>query len=91
MDLGLNGRKAIISGANRGIGLTIAQHFAAEGIALALLGRNEQGLADAADQVRAKHPTAQVCMVEMDLERPQTINPAVESSVNQLGGVDILV
>lgn len=38
MDLGLNDRKAIISGANRGIGLTIAQHFAAEGIALALLG-----------------------------------------------------
>ena len=91
MDLGLNGRKAIISGANRGIGLTIAQHFAAEGMALALLGRNEKGLADAARQVRAKHPAAKVFAVVMDLEQPQTIKPAVESSVRQLGGVDILV
>ncbi len=91
MDLGLHGRKAIISGANRGIGLTIAEHFAAEGVALALLGRNEAGLTDAAAQVRAKHPAAKVCTVVMDLEQPQTINPAVEASVTQLGGVDILV
>ncbi len=91
MDLGLKGRKAIISGANRGIGLTIAQHFAHEGIVLALLGRNEKGLAEAAAQVRTQHPAANVVTVVMDLEQPQTINAAVESAVQQLGGVDILV
>ena len=91
MDLGLKGRKAIISGANRGIGLTIAEHFAAEGIDLALLGRNEKELADAAAQVRAKHASVRVFTAVMDLEQPQTINPAVESAVRQLGGVDILV
>ena len=77
MDLGLKGKKAIISGANRGIGLTIAQHFAAEGIALALLGRNEKGLADAATQVRTQRPAVKVVTVVMDLEQPQTINAAV--------------
>jgi len=91
MDLGLTGRKAIISGANRGIGLTIAQAFAAEGVNVALLGRNEKGLADAISQLRAKYPTAIVISAVMDLEQPQTIKPAVETSVQQLDGVDILV
>jgi NAD(P)-dependent dehydrogenase (short-subunit alcohol dehydrogenase family) len=91
MDLGLKGRKAIISGANRGIGLTIAQHFAAEGIDVALLGRNEKELGEAAVQVRAKYPAVRVVTAVMDLEQPQTISPAVESAVQQLGGVDILV
>lgn len=91
MDLNLKDKKAVISGANRGIGLTIAHHYAAEGIQLALLGRNEKGLADAAAEVRAKHPAAKVITVVMDLEQPQTIKPAAESAVTQLGGVDILV
>lgn len=91
MDFHLTGKRAIISGANRGIGLTIAHHYAAEGIAVALLGRNESALADAAAEVRAKQPAAKVFTVVMDLEQPQTIKPAVEASVRQLGGVDILV
>lgn len=91
MDLSLSGRKAIISGANRGIGLTIAHHYAAEGIQLALLGRNEQGLAAAAADVRAKCPGARVVTVVVDLEQPQRIKPAAEAAVAQLGGVDILV
>ena len=87
----LKGRKAIISGANRGIGLTIAQHFTVEGIDVALLGRNEKELAEAVAQVRGRHSAVNVCMEVMDLEQRQTINPAVESAVRQLGGVDILV
>ena len=55
MELGLNGRKAVISGANRGIGRTIAQAFAAEGIAVAALGREvtqtHQSNTDLADEV----------------------------------------
>lgn len=41
MELGLANRKAIISGGNRGIGRTIAQFLAREGVHVALLGRNE--------------------------------------------------
>src|SRR5262245_51551969 len=91
MELGLKGRKAVISGANRGIGLTIAMAFAAEGVQLALLGRNENGLNDAASAVRRKYPSKKVITAVVDLEQPQTIKPAVESAVGQLGGVDILV
>ncbi len=91
MELGLNGRKAIISGANRGIGLTIGLAFAAEGMPLALLGRNENGLADAAAEVLRRYPAAKVATAVMDLEQPQTIKPAVESAVRELGGVDVLV
>ncbi len=91
MDLNLKGKKAIISGANRGIGLTIAHAFAAEGMSLALLGRNAQGLADAASEVRTRCPSATVVTAVVDLEQPQTIDPAVASVVQALGGVDVLV
>jgi NAD(P)-dependent dehydrogenase (short-subunit alcohol dehydrogenase family) len=91
MDLNLKGKKAIISGANRGIGLTIAHHYAGEGIDVALLGRNNKALVEAAAEVRARHSAANVVTVLVDLEQPHTIKPAAESAVRQLGGVDILV
>ncbi|MCL2428622.1 MAG: SDR family NAD(P)-dependent oxidoreductase, partial [Alphaproteobacteria bacterium] len=40
MDLGLRGRKALITGASRGIGRAIAEHFVEEGTAVAICARN---------------------------------------------------
>jgi NAD(P)-dependent dehydrogenase (short-subunit alcohol dehydrogenase family) len=42
----LAGKKCIITGASRGIGLAIAQRFAAEGAACTLIGRNKDTLED---------------------------------------------
>ena len=91
MDLALNGRKAIISGANRGIGRTIALAYAAEGVHLALLGRNREACAALAQEIHAAHPGLRCVSVHVDLERPESIKPAVEESVRALGGLDILV
>lgn len=91
MELGLKNRKAVISGANRGIGRTIALAFAQEGMHLALLGRNEQACAALADEIVAQGRGVKAVAVRMDLEQPETIDPAMEKAVAALGGVDVLV
>ena len=91
MDLALANRKAIISGANRGIGRCIALSFAAEGVHLALLGRNREACSALAQEITGSHPDIRCTAVYVDLEQPQTIKPAVEASVRALGGLDILV
>lgn len=91
MDLKLAGRKAVISGANRGIGRSIALAYAAEGIHLALLGRNREACTALAQEISKAHPKLTCVAVHVDLEEPPTIKPAVEESVRALGGLDILV
>jgi 3-oxoacyl-[acyl-carrier protein] reductase len=91
MELSLANRKAIISGANRGIGRSIAFAYAAEGIHLALLGRNREACTALAEELAKAHPKVKSMAIYVDLEAPQTIRPAVEQSVAALGGLDILV
>ena len=91
MDLELKHRKAIISGANRGIGRSIALAYAAEGMHLALLGRNREACGALAQEISASHPSITCVAIFVDLEQPSTIRPAVEESVRALGGLDILV
>jgi len=91
MNLALNGRKALISGANRGIGRQIALAYAAEGIDLALLGRNKQACNELAQEISSAHPNTKAIAVHVDLEEPQTIKPAVAESARALGGLDIVV
>jgi len=91
MELGLRNRKAIISGANRGIGRTIALAFAQEGMHLTLLGRNEAACRDLAEEIAGLHKGVKAIAVRVDLEEPATITPALEQAVAALGGVDVLV
>jgi len=91
MDLALRSRKAIISGANRGIGRSIALAYAAEGVHLALLGRNREACNALAQEISKSHPDIRCVAAHVDLEQPETIRPAVEESVRALRGLDILV
>ena len=91
MDLKIANRKAIISGANRGIGRSIALAYAAEGVHLALLGRNDEACTALAREISKAHPNIKCVAVHVDLEEPPTIKTAMEESVRALGGLDILV
>ena len=53
MDLGLNGKKAIITGGSRGIGRAIAETLGREGAAVAICARTEEGLQQTAREMRA--------------------------------------
>jgi NAD(P)-dependent dehydrogenase (short-subunit alcohol dehydrogenase family) len=91
MELGLKNRKAFITGASRGIGCAIAQAFAAEGIHLALFGRDEQRCQAMADDLRERHAGLKIIVIRLDFEEPETVKRAVDAAASELGGVDILV
>lgn len=91
MELRLKNRKAFITGASRGIGCAIAQAFAAEGIHLALFGRDEQRCQAIADDLRERHAGLKIIVIRLDFEEPETVKRAVDAAASELGGVDILV
>ena len=86
MDLQLNGKRAVVTGASRGIGLATARALAAEGARIALVARDEQALRGAAEVVDGD-PLVAPC----DTGDPDSVTAMAELVTGQLGGVDILV
>ena len=92
MELNLKGRVAFVTGASRGIGKAIALALAAEGVNLALFGRDTKLCEALAGELRARHPGIKVCVVPLDLEKgAAAIKPAVAAGIKEMGGIDILV
>ena len=91
MELKLKGRTAFVTGASRGIGRAIAIALAAEGVHLALFGRDVARCEALARELRTGHDGLRVVVVALDLGQPAAIKPAVATAIGQMGGVDILV
>jgi 3-oxoacyl-[acyl-carrier protein] reductase len=89
MDLGLRGKVALVTGANRGIGLAIAMGLAREGCALAICARSRDTLAAAAERIEALG--VRVAAIPADVLLPADAQRFVEEAAAQLGGIDILV
>jgi NAD(P)-dependent dehydrogenase (short-subunit alcohol dehydrogenase family) len=90
MDLQLEGRRALVTGGSRGIGLAAARALAAEGVDIALLARTPQALTDAADDLRAR-TGRRVLAVPADTGQDEAVRAAVDQVIGELGGIDILV
>ena len=86
MNLHLSGKRVLVTGATRGIGLACAQSFAAEGARLVLTGRDAKALQEAAGKI-ADENRVQAEFVVGDLAEPG----AAERMAEQAGAVDILV
>ncbi len=89
MGLLLEGRKALIAGASRGIGLAMAHALAQAGADVAICARSPQPLQDAAQQLQ-RHGR-QVSSHPCDLSNETQVTSWVEQAIADLGGVDILI
>jgi NAD(P)-dependent dehydrogenase (short-subunit alcohol dehydrogenase family) len=87
MDLGLNGKRAFVSGSTAGIGFAIAQQLAAEGAMVSLNGRTRARVDAALQQLRSDVPGAQVDGIVADLATAA----GCEELFRQLPEVDVLV
>ncbi len=86
MDLKLNGRRVLITGGSKGIGLAIAEGFAAEGCAITLVARSGDELDRAAAQLRAAYAVA-VKTLAMDVSQ----SSAQTALATHAEEIDILV
>jgi NAD(P)-dependent dehydrogenase (short-subunit alcohol dehydrogenase family) len=85
----LAGKKALVTGASRGIGQVIAVAFAQAGADVALAARSADGLAATASQVRAAGREA--VEIQADLTTQDAANNTVETAIGKLGQLDIVV
>jgi len=91
MDLGLKGKRVLVSGATRGIGKACVEEFAAEGCHIALFARDAALCRQVADDLKRHHPDSRYVTVIADLGLNATVKTAVCEAADSLGGLDIVV
>ena len=90
MDLQLTGRRAIVTGASRGIGLATARALAAEGVDVAIVARDQDALDRAAERLSTDSGRT-IVPVAADTGDDASVTAMVAQVVDRLGGVDVLV
>lgn len=86
MDLGIAGRRAAVGAASKGLGFAVAAALVAEGVQVAICGRNADTISAAAGQLGSD-----TVPIVADLSSAEGGTGFVRDAIDALGGVDILV
>jgi len=89
MDLGLSGRRAVVTGGSKGLGKAIAAELLAEGAEVVICSRNEAELEATAAELRK--PGGTVIAFCCDVTDPSQVAAFIKESASSMGGIDILV
>ena len=90
MDLGLQGKTALITGGERGIGKDICLSLAREGVDLAYCDiKIEQG--EGSTQAKVRELGRKVFVKEVDVSIEEQVVKFIQDAINELGGIDIFV
>ena len=90
MEMGLDGKVAIVTGGSEGIGKAAAQRMAGEGANVIIVARRQEVLDAAADEIRTA-TEGEVLPLSADVTDKETAARVVNTAVERYGRVDILV
>ncbi|GCE08206.1 SDR family oxidoreductase [Dictyobacter aurantiacus] len=90
MDLGLQGKVALVLAASKGIGRACAEALAAEGAAIALGSRNQETLEQTAREIRERYGTP-VLVSRTDVTRAEDLEAIVNATLREYGRLDVVV
>ncbi|MFZ5910510.1 MAG: SDR family oxidoreductase [Chloroflexota bacterium] len=90
MDLKLNGKVALVTGASRGLGFAAASTLAHEGCRVAVNGRDEAKIKAAAEKVHRETGT-QVLGLAGDVSLPDMPEKLIQQTIAAFGGLDLLM
>lgn len=90
MNLGLNGKVALVAASSKGLGRASALALAREGARVTICSRTKADLEAAAEEIR-RETKAEIFAVPTDLSSFEGIQNVVAATVERFGGIDVLV
>ena len=87
----LNGKVAVVTGANSGLGLESAKALAGAGAHVVMAARSQEKAGTARDEILAAHPDASLEIVELDLGSFEDVRAAAEKIAANHPKIDILI
>ena len=87
----LDKKRILLTGASSGIGAVLATLLAQEGADLVLLARRKERLEEIAEKIHQQFGNRKVVIVDGDITDAEVRHRAIQTAVEQLGGLDILI